>query len=268
MEPVLTAAILILTGVSAGFASGLMGVGGCFLMVPVQYWLLSAGGLDGTLATRIAFGTGLAVTLPTMVSGTLGHQRRGMVDWHAAAPMGAAAVAGALLGGTFAAVLPGDVLRMFFSTVVLLMAARLFWQPKECEDCRFIRSIPLFLAIGAGVGLVSGLAGLGGGVILVPVLILLLGYPVHRAVGTSAACLIFSSAGAVAAYLYNGLGVPGLPPFTVGYVNVFHWAVLTATTVPLSLIGVRCAHLCTGRTLRIIFATLIAGIGLLMLIPR
>ena len=68
---------LIITGTIAGFASGLIGVGGCFIMVPVQYWLLIGDGLDSTLAIRVAFGTGLAVTLPTVTSSAIGHHRRG-----------------------------------------------------------------------------------------------------------------------------------------------------------------------------------------------
>ncbi|NLI33635.1 MAG: sulfite exporter TauE/SafE family protein, partial [Deltaproteobacteria bacterium] len=60
---------LLLTGMGVGFASGLLGVGGCFIMVPVQFWALKSIGVDPTIAIRIAFGTNLLVVLPTALSG-------------------------------------------------------------------------------------------------------------------------------------------------------------------------------------------------------
>ena len=67
---------LLVTGIGVGFASGLLGVGGCFIMVPVQFWVLASMGIDPTIAIKIAFGTNLAVVLPTALSGAIGHSRR------------------------------------------------------------------------------------------------------------------------------------------------------------------------------------------------
>ena len=69
MDPlVFTLLVLLLTGILVGFASGLLGLGGGFLMVPVQFWLLTSLGVDPTLAIRISFGTSLAVVIPTALS--------------------------------------------------------------------------------------------------------------------------------------------------------------------------------------------------------
>lgn len=267
METILYVLALITTGSIAGFASGMIGVGGCFIMVPVQYWLLVGDGLDSTLAIRVAFGTGLAVTLPTVMSSALGHHRRGVVDWHTAAPMGIAAIFGAITGGTVAAWLPGQILKMFFSVLVILMAIRMVWNMKECEFCPPRQALPVLLFIGFCLGNITSLAGVGGGVVLIPILVLLLHYPVHRAVGTSSACLIFSSAGAVATYLWHGLGVSGLPPSSIGYIDLVQWTILAGTTIPLSIIGVRYAYQCPAYTLRFFFAGLMFVVGALMLIP-
>ena len=104
MDTILQSAILFLTGIVAGIESGAFGVGGGSLMTPVQFWLYTAGGIDSTLAIRIAFGTSLAVILPTMISGALAHHRHGAVEWHAALPMGVAAIFGGLAGGVAASV--------------------------------------------------------------------------------------------------------------------------------------------------------------------
>jgi uncharacterized membrane protein YfcA len=266
MDPLLYTASLIVTGLCAGTASGIFGVGGGALMTPVQYFLYTGSGMDGTLATRLAFGTSLAVMLPTMISSATGHHRRGAVNWKAAVPMGCAAILGGLIGGTLAAHLPGHILRIIFALMVTAMALRMIWHIHACPVCEPRGSTVIYLIIGIFIGIVSGIAGIGGGVLLVPILVIALGYPIHSAVGTSSACLIFSSAGAVTAYIFNGIGITGLPAFSIGYVDLVTFALLAITTIPLARFGVRCAYGCSGRTLQIIFAGVMVFFGLLMLV--
>lgn len=266
MDPILQYASLFFTGILAGTASGLFGVGGGFLMTPVQFWLYMGSGMDSTLATRLAFGTSLAVMIPTMISGASAHHSRGAVDWKAAVPMGCAAIFGGLAGGTLAAHLPGLVLRTFFALLIVFMAIRMVWHIHTCPVCEPRGSTGISLLVGFFIGIISGLAGIGGGILLVPILVILLGYPMHTAVGTSSACLIFSSTGAVAAYVINGMGVAGLPPFSIGYVDVVVFTILAITTIPFARIGVTIAHRYSGRNLQIIFAGLLILIGGMMLV--
>ncbi len=266
MDTILQAIILFATGIVAGIESGAFGVGGGSLMTPVQFWLYTAGGMDSTLATRVAFGTSLAVIIPTMVSGTLAHHRHGVVDWKAAVPMGCAAVFGGIVGGTFAAHVPGIVLRVFFAIFILIMAVRMIWQIQTTEEREPAGTRGQYIFIGFVIGTLSGLTGLGGGALLVPILVFILGYPIHRAVGTSSACLIFSSGGAMAAYIFNGIGVAGLPLYSIGYVDLLAFSILAVTTIPFARLGVRFAHACSDRTLKILFAGLLVVIGGAMLL--
>jgi len=123
----LSALVLLATGIVVGFACGLLGVGGGFIMVPVQIWALTSAGIDPTLATRIAFGTSLAVILPTSLSGCRGHNCRGTVLWRPGIILGLSGLAGAFIGGTIAAHAPGDLLRMIFGTVVLAGGLRMLF---------------------------------------------------------------------------------------------------------------------------------------------
>jgi hypothetical protein len=204
--------------------------------------------------------------IPTMTSAAFAHHRRGAVNWQAAILMGCAAVFGGLTGGTIAAHLPGYVLRTFFALLIIATAVRMVWHIQACSTCEPRGSTGIYLLIGFLIGIVSGLAGIGGGILLVPVLVILLGYPMHTAVGTSSACLIFSSIGAVTAYVINGWGMAGLPPYSMGYVNLMTFAILAATTIPLSRFGVRCAYRCSGRNLQIAFAAILIFIGGMMLV--
>jgi uncharacterized membrane protein YfcA len=266
MDPLIQYVCLFFTGIVSGTVSGLFGVGGGSLMTPVQFWLYTSGGMDSTLATRLAFGTSLAVIIPTMISGAYGHHRHGAVDWKAAVPLGLAAIFGGLIGGMVASHISGSVLRLFFAVFILIMAARMVWQIRECPVCEPHGSSAQYLFIGFFIGILSGLTGLGGGALLVPILVILLGYPIHRAVGTSSASLIFSAAGAVIAYVINGVGVAGLPPYSIGYVDLLTFAILAVTTIPLARLGVRFAHSCSGKKLQIIFAGLLVLIGIMMLV--
>lgn len=266
MDPLIQSACLFFTGIMAGTVSGLFGVGGGSLMTPVQFWLYTSGGMDSTLATRLAFGTSLAVIIPTMVSGAYGHHRHGAVDGTAAIPLGLAAIFGGLIGGVAASHISGSTLRLFFAVFILIMAVRMVWHIRECPVCEPHGSTVQYLFIGFFIGILSGLTGLGGGALLVPILVILLGYPIHRAVGTSSACLIFSAAGAVIAYVINGIGVVGLPPYSIGYVDLLTFAILAVTTIPLARLGVRFAHSCSGKRLQIIFAGLLVLIGIMMLV--
>ena len=121
--------VLLATGIAVGFFCGLLGVGGGFLMVPVQIWLLSLQGVEATMATRIAFATSLAVVLPTAISGCRKHSCWGVVLWREGIIIGLFGMLGGFLGGTVASYAPGELLRMIFGIIVILAAARMLLVP-------------------------------------------------------------------------------------------------------------------------------------------
>jgi len=126
-------------------------------------------------------------------------------------------------------------------------------------------SLWIYLPWGFAFGLVSGLFGVGGGVVMVPVMTTVLGIPLIRAIGTSTAFMLFSSASGVVIYIISGLNVAGLPPYSFGYVNVAYWCVLVAASVPFTLVGVRAAHTIPPEKTRLLFVVLMIGVGLHMI---
>ncbi len=98
--------ILLGTGVGVGFASGLLGLGGGFIMTPVQYVLFTNMGMSTDIAMKLAFGTSLLVILPTTVSGAWRHHKKGAVRWKAAVIMGSCGFIAAFGGATLATYLP------------------------------------------------------------------------------------------------------------------------------------------------------------------
>ncbi len=257
--------ILILTGIIAGFFAGLLGVGGGFLMVPVQYLLLVDGGIDPTYAIRIAFGTSLAVVFPVSCAAAWAHERKGAIDWNAALPIGIAGILGGFAGGTFASHLPVEILKVFFGVLVILAAIRMVRGNPPSSGGTTRSGLCLWTLTGIIAGLLSGLLGLGGGFILVPMLLLIFKLPIHRAVATSSACILFFSIGGIAAYMFHGAMIEELGRGFLGYIDIFQWVVLTGAMIPLSRIGVSTAHRLPSEKLKKVFAIMMSGIGIGMI---
>jgi uncharacterized membrane protein YfcA len=256
--------ILLITGIAVGFASGLLGVGGCFIMVPVQFWVLKAIGVDPTIAIRVAFGTNLAVVLPTAFSGALGHHRKGAVLWRAGVIIGITALIGAFIGGAFAAHLPGQYLKVGFGIAILAGAARMLTaKPPRIED-KPVDDIITYMLWGLPLGIVSGIIGIGGGVLIIPVMVIALRFNMHQAVGTSTALMIFASIGGIVSYIINGIGVSGLPAYSIGYVNLLQWVLLAVTSIFMAQIGARAAHMLPAKHLRYIFIAVMVYMGIKM----
>ncbi|GAI81929.1 unnamed protein product, partial [marine sediment metagenome] len=116
---------LLATGIGAGFASGVLGVGGSFIMTPVQYGIFTAMGIPTDMAIKLAFGTSLMVIVPTAASGAWRHHKKGAVWWKAAIIMGSCGLASSFGGATLATHLPGAGLKIAFGAVVLAVGIRM-----------------------------------------------------------------------------------------------------------------------------------------------
>lgn len=257
--------ILLTTGIITGFASGLLGVGGAFIMTPVQYTVFTNMGIPPEIAIKLAFGTSLLVVLPTAISGTWRHHKEGMVWWKAAIIMGGCGSIAAFGGASLAAILPGESLKIAFGAIALVAGIRMLvaklppieQQPKDKPW--------LWVACAIPIGMVSGILGIGGAVLIIPVMVVLLKFKMHNAVAISLATMIFTSIGGVIGYIINGLSVSNLPPYSIGYVNLPSWFLLTVTSVGMAQVGAVISHRVRGRYLRYIFTGIMLLLGLRML---
>jgi uncharacterized membrane protein YfcA len=175
----------IAVGIIAGVASGLFGVGGGIVIVPGLVWLT---GLD----QRKAHGTSLTAIVPIALAGTLGYATGGKVDLTVAALTAAGALLGTPLGVALLGRLPDRTLRLAFAVVLALSAVRLLLAGSDGAGRE-----ELTLLLGAGylltglvAGLLSGVMGVGGGVIMVPIFSVLFGLPILLAKGTSLAVIV------------------------------------------------------------------------------
>lgn len=265
MELITAIIILALTGIGVGFVEGLLGVGGCFLMVPVIFFVFTTMGFSPDIAIKLAFGSNLLVVTPTAISGALAHTKKDAVWWKTGVALGVCGAVGALIGATITSqFLSEGILKLAFGLVIGLGAIRMLTckPPKVEEDPE---DKPLTWACwGFPIGIISGMIGIGGGIIAVPVLVMALKFKMHHAIGTSLVIMIFTSIAGSMGYLINGLSVPDLPPFSIGYVNLLVWACLAMTGIPVALIGARTAHKLPAMQLRYIFIAVMFYVALKM----
>lgn len=172
-------------GLLAGLLSGLFGVGGGTVIVPLLLLFLH-------FDQRLAAGTSLAAIVPTALVGVVSYAVHGSVAWIPAVILAVGAVAGAQLGTWLLARLPQNALRWGFVGFLVVVIVMLFVVvPSRDADLELTVLAGLGLAaLGVFTGIMAGLLGVGGGVIVVPALMFLFGTSDLVAKGTSLLMMI------------------------------------------------------------------------------
>ncbi len=176
---------LAILGAATGMLSGLFGIGGGVILVPMLVMLLG-------FQQRLAAGTSVAAILPAAVVGGIGYAVQGNVDWIAAALLAAGIIVGAQIGSYLLARVPTAFLRWMFMAFLLGVVISLWFVVPERDDT-IEMTVPvgvLLVVTGLVTGVLSGLLGVGGGVVVVPILMFFFGASDLIAKGTSLIMLI------------------------------------------------------------------------------
>jgi hypothetical protein len=256
--------ILLATGVGVGFASGFLGLGGAFIMTPVQYMVFTDMGLSADTAIKLAFGTNLLVILPTAASGAWRHHHKGVVWWRAAIIMGSCGLICAFGGAALATHLPGLALKIAYGVIVLLSGIRMLTARQPHIEPEPVDNTWIWVAWAIPLGLLTGFFGIGGAIVMIPVMVLALKFKMHNAIATSLAVMMFTSVGGVIGYIVNGIGVADLPPYSIGYVNLTSWFLLAVTSVGMAQVGAITAHKVPAKYIKFIFIAIMFYMGLKM----
>jgi uncharacterized membrane protein YfcA len=194
-------------GLVAGALSALLGIGGGLLMVPAMVLMLR-------VRQHRAHGTSLAVILPTAMAGVYRYHLAGRVDWALVVPLAIGGVMGALIGARIANALGAAALKRVFGLFVIVTGVVMIAVPHGYErHTALVTEAGGFLLIGAvGViaGIMSGLLGVGGGIVMVPAIVFLLGRDQHVAQGVSLAVIIPVSISGALIHYQKGNVIPSL----------------------------------------------------------
>ncbi len=259
------AAMMLLTGAAGGVIAGMLGVGGGIVIVPVLDLVLASLRVDPSVRMHVVVATSLATIIPTAISSSRAHEAKGAVDRDQLKRWGIAIFLGAIAGVLIASRVTGDVLSAVFGVVALLVALKMLLPLEGRHIGQTMPGGVIGQAIPFSIGGISSMMGIGGGTLSVPVMTLY-NVPIHRAVGTAALFGLLISAPATVAFIITGWNVPGLPPGSLGYVNLIGLAIIGPATFATAPLGARIAHALSKRQLSIMFGLFLTLVGVRMLI--
>lgn len=239
-------------GMIAGTVAGLLGVGGGIVLVPVLYQTLSFLNVDESVRMPLAVGTSLATIIPTSIRSTLAHDKKGAVDWALLKAWAGPTIVGVLIGAWLVGIVGGRGLTAVFAAGAGLLG---LYMLAGREEWRLGDRVPMGVwswPLGLANGCLSVMMGIGGGTFGVTVMTLF-GVAIHRAVATAAGFgLIIAVPGAIG-MIVNGWSAGGLPPLSLGYVNLIGLALIVPATIVAAPWGVAIAHRLSRRALRLAF---------------
>lgn len=251
---------LLVAGGIAGVLAGLFGIGGGAVLVPVFYSMLGFLGVDEAIRMHLSVGTSLAIIVPTSIRSFMGHKAKGAVDMDLLKSFVISVPIGVLLATLLVAGLSSGVLRAIFAFFSLIIALKLLFGR---EDWKLANDVPRGIGkhiAGSIIGFFSTFMGIGGGVFN-NTFMTLFGRPIHQAVATSSGVGVLISIPGMIGYIWAGWGAAGLPPFSIGFVNILMVLIIIPITLMVAPIGVKLAHSWSKRKLEIgfgIFLILVA----------
>ena len=251
-------------GAVAGIIGGLLGLGGGIVIVPALLLVFIQQGFPTESLMHLAVATSLATIVFTSVSSTWAHHRKLAVDWKIVRFLAPGIVLGAFLGAVIADRTDSDSLRVLFGIFEVLVALQI-WTGITPGAMRQLPRKPGMIFAGGGIGMLSTILGIGGGTLTVPFL-LWCNVNIRNAVATSAACGFPIALAGCIAMIITGWNRPGLPENTLGYVFWPAALGILVTSILTAPMGARLAHRLPVQTLKRIFAIVLAGIGIRMLI--
>jgi uncharacterized membrane protein YfcA len=258
------AAMMLVTGAVGGILAGLLGVGGGIVIVPVLELVLASLGIDPAVRMHVTVATSLATIIPTSISSSRAHHAKGAIDMDQFRRWGIGITLGAICGVLLASHVSGDVLAAVFGCVALLVAIKMLL---PLDGKHIAEQLPGGIggqALPLAIGGVSSMMGIGGGTLSVPIMTLF-NFPIHRAVGTASLFGLVISLPATIGFVLTGWGKQGLPPGSLGYVNLIGLAIIAPVSYFAAPWGARLAHVLSKRQLSVMFGIFLTIVAVRML---
>ena len=240
-------AVGLAIGLLGGFIGSLLGIGGGALMTPL---LLASG-----VRIEAAVPASLLAIVGTSIGGLYEYDRRGLVDYELASILLTAGVAGSIMGVFLAEAEAGRIMKPVLAAVLAYTAVDMLRKTLAAGESRGSpRPVWIGWTSTIAAGLVSSLAGVGGGILIVPIINRILGKPIKVAVATSKLMVgITSGAGAVGYLL-------------IGYMKPCLALSLLAGTLTGGIAGSKAGVKASGRTITLLFAAFMAIMSIVVLV--
>ncbi len=262
---------LLVLGAAAGYSAGLFGVGGGAIIVPTLFYTYSSLGFAQDIAMHTAVATSAATIIITSLRSAYAHHQRGAVDWQLVWPRNPLQSWGLWIGlGSLLAALivsnwlSGEALVLIFGVFIAGIALQfIFGRP----NWKIASEIPGGMApplAGSVLGGLCSLMGIGFGSIGVTLMVLC-GKRIHTAVGTASVLGFFIGLPAAIGYVISGYGIEGRPIYSLGYVSMIGFVLISITSFVFAPLGAKTAHNLSQGKLRMILGICLLLIALNMI---
>lgn len=238
---------MLVAGAFAGLLAGLFGIGGGFVVVPALaavFTILSTSDhpMSDDKIMHVAIGTSLATIIFTSLRSVQAHAKRGAVDFNILKQWAPWVVLGVVLGLGVARFLDGKSLKIIFGVGVFIMAWHFLFPilSKRTVSNEMPKGVTRG-GLGSFLGGFCTLLGIGGGTPAI-LIMTLSGQPVHRAIATAAGFGTIIAVPGTIGSIISGLGEPGLPFGSIGYVNVVAMLAIISMSMITAPIGAALAH--------------------------
>lgn len=268
MTPLATLGLALL-GVAIGTLGTLIGAGGGFLLLPALALL------DPRESPAVLTGISLSVVAANAISGSIAYARMRRIDFRAGLAFAAAGLPGAIAGAWVTQWLDRRVFDPLLGIVLIVGAGFVLLRPSreralppgvttrtltdgDGTTYAYAPRIGLGVALSVGVGFLSSLLGIGGGILHVPLMVLVLGFPTHVATATSHFVLAILASAGVLVHAGSGSLAPGLPrtlPIAAGVLGG-------------AQLGARLSTRIRGRWILVALAVALASVGVRLLLVR
>lgn len=260
--------LLLLGGVVAGILAGLFGIGGGILFTPILFLLFTSTGIENPTPWAIA--TSLFCTFTASISSSIQQRNERNFHWKEGVLVGLLGSIGVYMGKitVTSPYYTKDVFVALFSVLLVIVAILFYRRSRTDVTLQIINnSFGVSKAGFAGVlgGIIAALAGVGGGIVLVPMMNLLYKLRLSKAVSISSlAIVLISLSGWIQFAFFSGTH-QGLTEYAVGYVDFGSGLPLILGAFGGGFLGVRIGHLVDQKILQIGFSVLILIIAAMMI---
>ncbi|MHA1238194.1 MAG: sulfite exporter TauE/SafE family protein [Candidatus Odinarchaeia archaeon] len=275
--------VMVVTGSLVGLISSYFGVGACFIMVPIMITTFQSMGAPASLSPLLAFGTNMAIVVPTALSGVIRHRKtlkekasefplRHYLMF--AIPVGIGSGVGALCA--FALVtsyraIAGLILKTLFG-IVALVGAYQFLRSRFSPISELPKPSALkYGALGFLSGLFAHFIGIGGGLIYVPVLNTLLEIPILLSVALSLGTMIVGSSVGALSFAILGSFDQALhpldyPELSFGWFNLTAFLIIGVPSVLFAQVGPKLAHKTSPKKFKALLAAVYVYVGVRLIV--
>lgn len=260
-EMAFLAGALLCGGILTGILSGLFGVGGGGILVPVLYEVFGFIGTPDDVRMHLAVGTSFSVIAPTSFRAAYAHFQRNSIDMELLRCIAPAALVGIVTGAAVARIANGSAFQFIWVISATLLSASIIFRPADWRFRGNLMSPAYYMPIGSGIGFIATLMGVGGGAQIAAILALF-GRSMHQAVGTAAGFSALLALPALTGFIWAGWSVTGLPAGSIGYFSVIGAAAIIPASVLAAPLGARLAHGLPKRKLEIAFALFLLMVGI------